>query len=653
MTQKYLRSFVAAAALAAGASTMLHGQQAPQRFQPQQSLMNAPSYAVPDLPKPPAITPNGEVVEDVIVRVNDRIITRSEYERSVQQLAIEAQQQNLPPAEYAQRQKDLLRDMIDQQLLLSKGKELGISGDAETVRRLDEIRKQYHLDSMEALEKAAAQQGVSFEDFKANIRNGVITQEVVRDEVGRRVVPTRAQEDAYYAAHKAEFQQPESIHLSEILVPTPENATDAQVTQAQAKADDIASKLKAGAKFADLAKQYSGDTSANRGGELGDFKRGQLGQVLEDATFSLPAGGLTPPIRTRQGYVILRVDSHTAAGVAPLASVEGQVQEAIYLDALQPALRAYLTKARQDAYLDIKPGFVDTGLGRRDPKQDLAYTTYTAPKVKKKTEQKRRMEAQKDALAQQRLAEARERAAQKAAIKAAKASGAKGDAVPKLKKIKREKIRFGQAPRNSLPPGPSTGQTQTASGSLGGEAPGVAMAAPQAGTTVTAGTGTAPENDAQTGDPLAPQEGPKKKTRYTARQADIELAKATDKAKKATEHQQAKPIAASKQEASDETHQAAPLGLRGDTVKAPEKKKRQKGDKKERLQEKPKPVDPTVPIDPTVNKNIGVSPTKPSSDQTTIPPVNAPAPGGNPNGQPLDPTKPEEPANTPNNPPKM
>ncbi len=89
------------------------------------------------------------------------------------------------PANWSRNKADLLRDLIDQQLLLSKGKELGITGETELIKRLDEIRKQNHLDSLEDLEKAAQQQGVSYEDFKANIRNSIITQQVVRDEVGR------------------------------------------------------------------------------------------------------------------------------------------------------------------------------------------------------------------------------------------------------------------------------------------------------------------------------------------------------------------------------------------------------------------------------------------------------------------------------------
>jgi len=659
MTEKYTRKLFAAALLAAGAAsgTIVWAQAPAARQQFQMPLSSAPQYQVPVLPVPASITPDGQVVEDVIVRVNDQIITRSELERSELQLVQEAQQNNTPVSDLTQRQHDLLRDMIDQQLLLSKGKELGITGDAETLRRLDEIRKQYHLDSMEALEKAASQQGVSFEDFKAGIRNNVITQEVVRNEVGRRLQPTRAQEQAYYDAHAKDFEQPESIHLSEILIPTPDNASDAVVLQAQAKADDIAAQLKAGAKFADLAKQYSGDASANHGGELGDFKRGTLGKVLEDATFPLQAGGLTAPIRTRQGFVILRVDSHTPAGVAPLSAVEGQVQEGMYLEALQPALRAYLTKAREDAYIDIKPGFVDSGSPHNDAKADLAFTSYTAPKVKKKTEAKRRMEAAKDAAAQRRLAEEREKAAERAAAKAAKNSGVKNASAPvKIKKVRPEKIRFGQAPRNALPEGP-VAKTTGADTPLAGQAPGVAMAAPASSTTITTGVGTG--NETGDDDPLAPKAAPQKKTRFTDRQANMALAKAADKAAKAQQHITARPVAATEQQSANEKTQAAPLGLKGDTVKKQPKPKRKKGEAKERLQQQQKPVETATPVAPTVNPALGGSavpataPATPTSDKTTLPPANQPAPGAPPQGQPLEPTKPVEPANTPSTPPQL
>ena len=133
-----------------------------------QSPIEAPVPQPIALPAPTAITPNGTVVEDVIVRVNDQVINRSDVERSQRQLLEEARAENLSADDLAQRQKDLLRDMIDQQLLLSRGKELDINVDAELIRQLDAIRKQNKLDSMEALQKAVREYRpeISYEDFK-------------------------------------------------------------------------------------------------------------------------------------------------------------------------------------------------------------------------------------------------------------------------------------------------------------------------------------------------------------------------------------------------------------------------------------------------------------------------------------------------------
>src|ERR1700761_9294488 len=191
----------------------------------------------------------GKVVEDIVARVNDQIITSSDYDRAAEQLTAEAGQQSIPAQQLEQKKADLLRDLIDQQLLLSKGKELGVTGETELVKRLDEIRKQNHLESMDDLEKAAQQQGVSYEDFKANIRNSIITQQVVRDEVGRKISMSPGEVQAYFKAHESEFAQPESVTLNEILVPTSaKSATEGpdaeQVAAAQTQADAIEEKLK-------------------------------------------------------------------------------------------------------------------------------------------------------------------------------------------------------------------------------------------------------------------------------------------------------------------------------------------------------------------------------------------------------------------------
>ncbi len=178
-------------------------------------------------PKAEASPFGGHVVEESVAQVNDQIINTSDYNRAETQLEQEGRQQGWSEQELEDHKRDLLRDLIDQQLLLSKGKDLDITGETELVRRLDEIRKQNHLDSMDDLEKAASSQGVSYEDFKQNIRNGIITQQVIRDEVGRHIQMTDAQLQQYYRQHLNDFTQPESVRLSEILIPVKTSGDEA------------------------------------------------------------------------------------------------------------------------------------------------------------------------------------------------------------------------------------------------------------------------------------------------------------------------------------------------------------------------------------------------------------------------------------------
>ncbi len=138
---------------------------------------------------------------------------------------------------------------------------------------------------MEDLEKAAQEQGVSYEDFKANIRNQIITQEVMRQEVGRRISITPGEVQRYFEEHKQEYAQPESVKLGEILVSDRHRGRrDRRSAEGsrrpQAKANDIEAKLHAGGDFSQLARSFSDGTTAAAGGDLGSYKRGQLDQGL-------------------------------------------------------------------------------------------------------------------------------------------------------------------------------------------------------------------------------------------------------------------------------------------------------------------------------------------------------------------------------------
>jgi len=352
------------------------------------------------------------VVEEIIARVNNQIVSRSEYLRSREQLKQELQQQDAAQADkvFTVKQKDVLRDLIDQQLLLDKGKDLGITADTELVKRLDEMRKQMNLDSMEDLEKAATSQGISYEDFKQNLRNQIITQQVIGKEVGSHMSITKEEEQKFYEEHKNEMQQPEQIKLSEILVSTqkpnppadqkaassaPASSTPAtstpatedpqQLAAAEAKAQDLLAQIRKGASFEEIAKKNSDGPSAPQGGDLGLFKRGMLAKELEDKTFAMKPGEVTDVIRTKQGFVILKVSEHQQAGVPSLKEMEPRIQDAIYMQKLQPSLRAYLTKLREEAFIDVKPGYVDTGASANQTKPvETTTKEANARKLKKK-----------------------------------------------------------------------------------------------------------------------------------------------------------------------------------------------------------------------------------------------------------------------------
>ncbi|MGA3349907.1 MAG: peptidylprolyl isomerase [Candidatus Sulfotelmatobacter sp.] len=342
---------------------------------------------------------SAQVVEEIVARVNSQIITLSEFQRSKDQLRDDVKQQDPSNADkvFTDKEKDVLRDLIDLQLLLEKGKDLGITGDTDLVKRLDQMRKEMKLETMEDLEKAASAQGISYEDFKQNMRNQIVREKVIGEEVGSHLSITTEEQQKFYEEHKSEMEQPESIRLSEILI-APEKPADkpaasgtngnaqgqdattdeaaaakqaaenASLAAAEAKANDLLKQIRAGASFDDIAKKNSSGPSAAQGGDLGVFKRGTLAKELEDKTFAMKSGEVTDVVRTKQGYVILKVTDHQMAGIPALKEVTPKIQDALYYEKLQPALRAYLTKLREDAYIDIKDGYVDSGASPNETK---------------------------------------------------------------------------------------------------------------------------------------------------------------------------------------------------------------------------------------------------------------------------------------------
>ena len=548
----------------------------------------------------------GTTVEDIIARVNDQIITQSDYNRALDELNQEGHQRGESMQEIATQRKDLLRNLIDQQLWLSKGKELGITGETELVKRLDEIRKQYNLATIEDLEKAARDQGVSYEDFKANIRNQIITQNVMRQQVGEHIEMTPGEVQQYYEQHKQDYTEPESERLSEILISTGQNGADdpAKVAAAKAKADDIEARLHAGGDFAQLARSFSDGTTAASGGDLGTYQRGKLGQVLEDKTFNLQSGQYTDPILTRQGYIILKVVQHTPGGPRPFKDAEQDVEEAFYMSKMEPAIRDYLSKMRDEAFIQIKQGYTDSGATYAELHSSIGFSAYVppSPKKKAKVERTRFRETthgfrEKSGPSPTATAPPTEAGSPPATATAEAPSPGTNtaSATKKSKKQrkeeanvekpgKKEKIRYGQAPRETLPEASANSTTENAG----------AIPEAAANTEQTA-------NAEQPANPLEPTASTQK-TRFSARARVPKQPKSSTPQTKASG-----PAAPDSAEVADRQTQSAPLGLNGDTTNKKKKKKqasttaeksRYSETKKNPSDSEPKPVQQPTPIPP-------------------------------------------------------
>jgi peptidyl-prolyl cis-trans isomerase SurA len=308
---------------------------------------------------------NGKVVEEIIARVNNEIITLSDYEKAQTQLHEEVQHDcpGCTPERmqtmYDERQKNLLRDEIDQQLLVQRGKDMGISVEADVIKQLDSVRQQNNLASMEELQKAVEAQGLSWDEYKTGIRNNLLTQEVIRKDAGSRVDIGHEDVQKYYDEHKQEFVRPESVALADIFLNT-DGKTPEEAAVIQKKATDILARLKRGEDFAELAKRNSEGPTAKSGGDLGAFERGQLSKQIEDTVFAMKKGQVSDVIQTKTGFEIIKVLDHYEAGQQPLEKVENEIMNHIYAEKMSTLFRGYLAELREQSYVIVKPGYVDT-----------------------------------------------------------------------------------------------------------------------------------------------------------------------------------------------------------------------------------------------------------------------------------------------------
>ncbi len=304
------------------------------------------------------------VIEQIVAKVNGEIITRTEIERSKRLMEEEVKRLSAKQPEIvkqaAEKEKDFLRERIDQMLLVQKAKEMTVNVDTEVSKYLADLQRKLKISDPEKFQAAVREEtGQSFEDYKSELKNSILTRRVIGQEVGSRINIPKADVRKYYDDHKTEFQREERAFLREIFITT-DGKDAAQQAAAEKKAKDLVARAKKGEKFPELARDNSDAPTAEQYGELAPFKKGEMAKDIEDLVWDKERNFVTDPIKRPNGWLILKVDEHHKAGMAEFEEVEQEIAGFMQNEKMQPELRKYLTKLREDAFLEIREGWIDT-----------------------------------------------------------------------------------------------------------------------------------------------------------------------------------------------------------------------------------------------------------------------------------------------------
>jgi peptidyl-prolyl cis-trans isomerase SurA len=309
------------------------------------------------------------VVDEVIAQVNDQVVTLSMLQREMRNAKEALKQQAGLTAEQAEtevnkRRPEIILALINEQLLVEKGKEIGAADDVEKQvnQRLLEIARDENLKTIEQLEEAMRGQGLDPATVRQTMRAEAMKQTVFGSEVDRKIyfglIDTEVKN--YYETHKDKFRKPETFTLSEIFLSNV-GKPDADVL---ARAQQLVAQARGGADFGALAAAQS-EREDNTGkriaqetkGKVGTFTLDQLDKPIADAIKNVKAGGVTDPVKVEQGYTIIRVDEHAAQGEP--AFDEQKVRETMTLERLPKEREAYLAKLRQEAYIEVSANYRD------------------------------------------------------------------------------------------------------------------------------------------------------------------------------------------------------------------------------------------------------------------------------------------------------
>jgi peptidyl-prolyl cis-trans isomerase SurA len=308
--------------------------------------------------------PSAEVLEQILVKVNGEILTKTELEqRQISVLRQRNPQALQDDAAVKEALKEitprLLVDTVDEMLLVQRGRELGYKMSDEQFRGiLDNIKKENKLETEEQFLAALKQEGMTVDELRRSIERRMLIDRVQQLEVMQKVGITDEEAKRYYAAHPDEFRTQSAVTLREILVSVPvgdgKSINVAQDEEALAKAEEARKRVTGGEDFAKLAAEISEAPSKANGGLVGPINRAEIAPALLKVLEGLKPGEVTKPIRTARGYQIIKLETATEAEVQPFDQVRDVIADKVYNQKRIGELSKYLVRLRAQAIIEWK-----------------------------------------------------------------------------------------------------------------------------------------------------------------------------------------------------------------------------------------------------------------------------------------------------------
>lgn len=297
------------------------------------------------------------ITNAVVAVVNDEIITLYDINREGQPAIVEAEKKGvLSAADRSRIRRTTLDRLIEKKLTEQKIKELNIRVSEEEVRQaIDDVRKQNNIPSQEALVAALAGQGLSFDQYRAQLQEQIEKLKLVSMEVRAKVQVGETEMRDYYAANLAKYTEEESYRARHIFFKTSAKATPEEIQRAKATALLVLTDARVGKDFAELAAKFSEDPAARKdGGDLGVFKKGDMQPELEKTILSLKPGEVSGLVSTPIGLHIIKLEAKIPGTVKPFESVKAEIEETIYRKKSEERFSQWVKDLRGKASVEIK-----------------------------------------------------------------------------------------------------------------------------------------------------------------------------------------------------------------------------------------------------------------------------------------------------------